>query len=153
MTALALPKTFLVPVDFSTASERALDHAILLAQKLDAKIVVLHSYELPVIGLMESTFVLPAEVAAQLQDASSKGLAALVARKKASFPRIEGVLHEGEPSAMILKTATETGADTIVMGTHGRRGLSRALLGSVTEKIVRSSPVPVLTVRGDDGKT
>ena len=54
----------------------------------------------------------------------------------------------GDPAQAILDTAKERGADLIVMGTHGRRGLSHVLLGSVAERIVRLSPVPVLTVSG-----
>jgi nucleotide-binding universal stress UspA family protein len=63
---------------------------------------------------------------------------------------VESVFVVGEPRRTILSTTVERGVDLIVMGTHGRRGLSHALLGSVAEAIVRLSPVPVLTVSGKD---
>ena len=62
---------------------------------------------------------------------------------------ISGQLRRGVPWECVLETAKETKADLIVMGTHGRKGLARALMGSVAEKVVRLSPIPVLTVRGE----
>jgi nucleotide-binding universal stress UspA family protein len=59
-------------------------------------------------------------------------------------------LERGEASAQILKIAAETKADLIVMGTHGRGGLSRLLIGSVTEDVMRKAPCPVLTVKSPD---
>jgi nucleotide-binding universal stress UspA family protein len=61
-------------------------------------------------------------------------------------PRLEGILRMGVPWEEILKAIAETHADLVVMGTHGRRGISHALIGSVAEKVVRASPVPVLSV-------
>jgi nucleotide-binding universal stress UspA family protein len=67
-------------------------------------------------------------------------------KTRATFPRAESVLVRGDPCEGILHVARERNADLIVMGTHGRRGLSRAFLGSVAERVVRTSPTPVLTV-------
>jgi nucleotide-binding universal stress UspA family protein len=61
-------------------------------------------------------------------------------------------LKTGDARDLINQTAAEVGADLIVMGTHGRRGVRRALLGSIAETVVRSAPCPVLTVRTHDGK-
>jgi nucleotide-binding universal stress UspA family protein len=60
-------------------------------------------------------------------------------------------LRDGPIVESVLAAATAFGADVIVIGTHGRRGLSHVLLGSVAERVVRQSPVPVLTVRGKSG--
>jgi len=73
----------------------------------------------------------------------------LAATRNGSTKTIGQVLmRTGDARDVILATAEEVKADLIVMGTHGRRGISRALLGSVAETVVRTSPVPVLTVRG-----
>ena len=61
--------------------------------------------------------------------------------------RYETLVISGDPAERVLETARGLAADLIVMGTHGRKGLSRLVLGSVAERVVRESPVPVLTVR------
>jgi nucleotide-binding universal stress UspA family protein len=68
---------------------------------------------------------------------------------KAPSPRvtIEHRLLEGDPATVIAETAAETGADLVVMGTHGRTGLTRFVMGSVAEDVLRKAPCPVLTVR------
>lgn len=81
-----------------------------------------------------------------LQRAAKDALNAAVAKAKERYLKTNGLLACGEPWREILEAARERGADFIVMGTHGRRGLTRVLLGSVAEKVVRLSPVPVVTV-------
>jgi nucleotide-binding universal stress UspA family protein len=73
-------------------------------------------------------------------------------RKKAShvYPNVEAKMVTGEPWEKIIETAREIGADLIVMGTHGRRGVSRALIGSVAEKVVRLATIPVLVARAEE---
>jgi nucleotide-binding universal stress UspA family protein len=63
---------------------------------------------------------------------------------------MRGITRQGETWRVIAETAEELGAGLVVMGTHGRRGLPRAILGSVAEKVVRTAPCPVLTVHGGD---
>jgi nucleotide-binding universal stress UspA family protein len=67
------------------------------------------------------------------------------------LPQAKAILRSGVPWREILSAVEDVAADLVVMGTHGRRGVSHALLGSVAEKIVRLSPVPVLTVRDTVG--
>ncbi len=88
----------------------------------------------------------------ELAKAAKKELEAsmTLAKTKANYSNIEPLLASGPPWEQILQVAKERGADLIVMGTHGRRGLSHALLGSVAEKVVRISPIPVLTVGTPD---
>src|SRR5437870_1745720 len=69
----------------------------------------------------------------------------VVAKTKARFPRVEGVWADGEPRDRIVAVAEERKADLIVMGTHGRGAVSRAVLGTVAARVVRTSPIPVLT--------
>jgi nucleotide-binding universal stress UspA family protein len=137
-------KNILVPTDFGPAATRALDVAIALATRDDARITLLHAYMTPVAtyGYGEG-IVWPIEDLAAVAKAQ---LDAALEPAKCRYPRIEGMLVVGEPWNEVLDVAKKRNADLIVMGTHGRKGLSRVLFGSVAEKVVRLSPVPVLTV-------
>jgi nucleotide-binding universal stress UspA family protein len=143
-------RTILVPTDYSPTSDAALAYAMDLAAALGASVHVLHSYETPVYGPPEATFVATPETMSAIRDAAKKGIDAAVAKHQGRGVALEGHLAEGRASEVILATAAQVGADLIVIGTHGRRGIARALLGSVTEKVVRTSPVPVLTVHGGE---
>ena len=135
-------KHILVPVDFSPPSERSLEKALLLARAFDARITLLHIWSLPAIGYAEG-LAWPID---DLQQAAREALAELYARTVKVHPNTDSVLLEGNEWRQILETAKSRGCDLVVMGTHGRRGLPRLLLGSVAERVVRLSPVPVLTV-------
>jgi nucleotide-binding universal stress UspA family protein len=139
----------LVPVDFGDASNEALEMALGLAPKLDAKITILHATWLP--PYYYSTYAeglaWPTE---ELEGQAKKALDEVVEKTRARYAKVEGKLVAGEPRDLILQAARELRTDMIVMGTHGRRGIKRALLGSVAERIVRTSPVPVLTVSARD---
>jgi nucleotide-binding universal stress UspA family protein len=138
-------KTLLVPVDFSETSEAALDYAIGLAHSLGARLVVMHSYELPVYGFPDGALVASAEVASRVMSGAQAGLDAMVERHRNGL-KIDTVLRQGVPWEEVHAVAEEVGADIIVIGTHGRKGIARALIGSVAEKIIRTSTRPVLTV-------
>jgi nucleotide-binding universal stress UspA family protein len=135
--------TLLCAVDFEPASRRAIDLAREIATPLGAEVCLLHVYQLPVYtypGLEPQ--ILP-ELLRDIIAAAGKALAEFAA--DVGVPRT--LLLEGDPARGILEGARQVGAAMIVMGTHGRRGLSHALLGSVAEKVVRESAIPVLTVR------
>jgi len=140
-------KTILVPVDLEGASKLALEHALPFAAKLGAEVVVLHVY---------STAIPPYPIAlmpepSQLEQAAREALSNLIEKTSAGRGvSVEGHVRGGDAPAEILAQAKESNVDLIFMMTHGRRGLSRALLGSVAEKVVRLSPVPVLTVRATE---
>lgn len=135
-------KTILFATDFSPASKVAFEVAGALARDYRARIIALHVIEPVRIGFSEYTaYVGPDE---------DKGHAmANLEAIKAPSPRvtIEHRLLEGEPAAVIAETAAEIGADLVVMGTHGRTGLTRLVMGSVAEEVLRRAPCPVLTVR------
>lgn len=137
----------LVPVDFSPTSDHALDAALDLAKKVGAKVTVVHAYEVPVFGLPDGAFIPSADVVTNIVDASRAALDRTVEAKKGAGVPFETLLKAGAASDVVAETAREVGAGLIVMGTHGRRGLAHALLGSVTEKVLRTAPVPVLTIR------
>lgn len=144
---LAIRK-ILVPTDFTDTSDKALDFAIELAQKFNASITVMHAYEIPVIGFPDGSLVATAEIASRIQDAGRTGLDAAVSIRSSRGVPLETVLREGNPAEEIRAVAEEMSADVIVIGTHGRRGLARALLGSVAENVIRTVTRPVLTIHG-----
>lgn len=138
----------LVPVDFSDASKAALDYAAALARKLGAAVHLLHVWELPE-PMPPGEFESAAEVTltSALQDTASKGLDAFVASAKARGLTVDHAWSErGVAWRSIVQTAEKTPYDLIVMSTHGRKGFARALLGSVTERVVRSANCPVLSL-------
>ena len=147
---MTLPKTILVPTDFGAGSDHALAYAVDLARALGAEIVVMHAYEIPMIGFPDGALVATPEMATRVSNGAQAGLTKAVEPHASSGVPIRSVLKEGGTWQTINETAQEMGAGMIVMGTHGRHGLPRALLGSVAEKVVRTAHVPVLTVHRDD---
>lgn len=141
------PKNLLVPFDFSDCSGYALDYAVGLAAKLDAKIHLVHVVAIPALGVPEAIVPINASVIDGLMADSQKELDKVASARRSTVPIGEVQLRTGDAREWILQFAEEVGADLIVMGTHGRRGVKRALLGSVAESVVRTAPCPVLTVR------
>ena len=135
----------LVPSDFGAPSGAALDYALGLASAVGASVTLFHAYEIPVIGVPDGTFVATPEMVSRIQAAAERALEVALHEHAGEAP-LESLLREGRPWEAIHEAAREVGADLIVMGTHGRHGLVKALLGSVTEKVVRTSVVPVLVV-------
>lgn len=139
-------KHILVPTDFGEPAQHALELAITLAQKFDCDLTLLHAVWIAMPVYPVATGV--AFPTQQWSDAGRQTLETAVEQLKKRHPRSEGVLTSSDPAEAIVETAKKRGADLIVMGTHGRHGLSRIFLGSVAEKTVRMSPIPVLTVPG-----
>jgi nucleotide-binding universal stress UspA family protein len=137
----------LVPTDFSETAERVLDYAVALAAKLDARIHVVHVIGIPALGIPEIGLALTSTMMDSMVRGNQAALDQLVDKRRDQAAFGEVMLRTGDARDMILQAAEEVGADLIVMGTHGRRGISRALLGSVAEMIVRTARCPVLTVR------
>jgi len=147
MTTAANIQRILVPHDFSETAQAALDYALDLAQKLGAGITVVHAYEYPVLAYPEGP-ALTADLMRQVQTAAGAALDAVVTKSRRPGIAIDSALRQGPPWSEVIAAAKEGKADLVVIGTHGRKGLSRALLGSVAEKVVRTAPCPVLTVHG-----
>ena len=137
------PTTIMVAVDFEDASRRAIDVARGLAGPLGAELCLVHVYQLPVYTYPGLEPQMMPDMSKEITGAARKALADLAENVGVA----RSVLKEGDTAEAILAAAREASASMIVMGTHGRRGLSHALLGSVAEKVVRASDVPVLTVR------
>jgi nucleotide-binding universal stress UspA family protein len=143
---MSVPKVILVPTDFSERADSALDYAIDLARKLGAKITVMHAYLVTPLDVLEGALVTTEGAAERIEAAHGAALDATIEKRKDRGVELGRLLEEGEPRDSILAAAEEVGADLIVIGTHGRRGISRAVLGSVTEWVVRHATCPVLTV-------
>lgn len=137
----------LVPIDFGEPSRRALEVATSLVERFGATVVLLHCFEVPSL-VYEGMMVSPVDLLTPIQEAAKRQLDAELAVLRSHVPRAKGILATGAPWEEVLNAVKDEDIDLIVIGTHGRRGVSRALLGSVAEKVVRLSPVPVLTVRG-----
>ena len=142
-----LPKNILVPTDLSEYAEEALDYACELAAKLDATIHIVNVIGIPALGLPELGVALTSTVIDSLIVDNQKALDELAARKCNQARMGQVLLKTGDARDLINQTAIEVAADLIVMGTHGRRGVTRVLLGSVAETVVRTAPCPVLTIR------
>jgi universal stress protein A len=142
----------LAPVDFSRSSRAALAEALLFGERFEAPVHVLHVWEVPhnvrpdLMVWIEGSDGQPVSQIAS-SDASRQMNAFLADLTPQERQRVEVALEGGDPVDKILEVANHGGFDLIVMGTHGRRGLTHLLLGSVAEKIVRRSTCPVLTVR------
>lgn len=140
-------KTILVASDCGHAASSALDWTVGFAQALGARVLVVHVYGLPLVGLPDATLMVNAETAARLSNEAQAALDAEVARVQGRGVVVAGILREGDPRDEVPALAASEGVDIIVVGSHGRRGVARALLGSVAEDLVRRSSIPVLVVR------
>ena len=132
------------PTDFSPRSQHSFRYACLLARELDARLIVLHVVPPPPIAVQGEmmAYLPPSEW--QLDEMREK-LNAMQSEEPTLT--IEHFLEEGDPASVILKVAETTPCDLIVMGTHGRTGLSRLVMGSVAEAVVRKAHCAVLTVK------
>lgn len=143
-------QTILVPVDFSTCSVLLLDEAIKIAAPLEARVVLLHVSDTPA-GLEPGTLVRPDGTAVQIREFlagdSAAQLQPFVDKLARAGVDAQGMVRTGPVVQGIHAVSEELGADMVIMGTHGRSGLARAVLGSTAEQVVRISDVPVLLVR------
>lgn len=142
-----LPRSILVPTDMSEGAEEALDFACELAQKLGATVHLLNVLGIPTLGVPELGIALTSTMIDTMVRENQEALDKLAERKRAGALIGQVILRTGDARDMICQTAKDLGVDLIVMGTHGRRGVTRALLGSVTEGVVRNAPCPVLTIK------
>jgi nucleotide-binding universal stress UspA family protein len=148
MTIERLFYRIIVPTDFSTCAEGAWGLAQRLAAAFDAELVLTHVLvETP--RYSEGPFTM--EKTRQFFEAArrwaTETLEGWAAKARGAGLRVRAVVRTGVPHEELLALATDEKADLIVIGTHGRGGINRALLGSVADRVVRLAPCPVLTVR------
>jgi nucleotide-binding universal stress UspA family protein len=137
--------------DFSPASRAAFAKAIEIARATRAQLIVAHALA-PIVPLIaEGMYVSPAtwdKIAADARAVARKQLDKVVRAAKKRMPRAAGLLVEGPPAERIIRAAKAKRADLLVLGTHGRTGLTKVFLGSVAARVVATAPCPVSTVRG-----
>lgn len=148
-------KHLLVPIDFSDCAARALDLALALAERDRAKLTLVHVSPLPP-NLRPDALVMPAGATERLRvdDYTTRGvrerldvLAAPLRERGFDVHTLAVAAPSGDVASELLCVLTDVGADAVVVGTHGRSGLSHLLLGSVAENVIRRATVPVITVR------
>jgi nucleotide-binding universal stress UspA family protein len=140
------PRTILVPTDFSANADRALDYAVALASKLGATVHVMSVIGPQFIG-SEYGFLMTTSMMAELVRREQDKLDQVVATRGKTASFSPAILETGDARLQIEQVAQRIGADLIVMGTHGRSGMRRLLMGSVAEAVTRIAPCPVLLVR------
>jgi len=135
----------LVPVDFNDCSIEALEYAVQVARQFEAAVVILHVVESASYGL---DFTLAARGdAKKLKEAVTARIEEYARAIKSQNVAVESVVHNGTPGESILAIAATKSTDLIVMGTHGRKGFTHLVSGSVAEAVIRHAPCPVLTVK------
>ena len=143
-----MAKHVLVPTDFSDYANYALDYAIELAKTLQARLTFLHVIHLTplAMGSIGGPGLIPylEDIETEIQ----QYMQTLLDRIHQEGLQGETIVVQGVPFQTIIETAESKAVDLIVMGTHGRTGLTHALMGSVAEKVVRLAPCPVLVTRG-----
>ena len=133
----------LLPTDGSDASSRAVEQAVGLARETGAGLHVLFVLE----DVPHAPETMDDAVEGQLREIGEAAIEEIEERAEAAGVDLVTEMREGVPHETILEYAEEADVNAIAMGTHGRSGLDRYLLGSVAERVVRSAEVPVLTVR------
>lgn len=140
-------KNILCPVDYSVYSEMALTYAIEFAEKYYAKLYLMHVLDIRVYDINNPDLydinIVDEETLAKLRER----LLRCVTEDTRGKIAVEALIIQGVPFAEIIKASKEYKIDLIVIGTHGRTGISHAIMGSVAEKVVRKAPCPVLTIR------
>jgi glycine betaine transporter len=140
----------LVPVDFSGHSDQALRHATMLASRLGATVELFHVVDDPFLsGAWSPEMYVPnmRELLESLIGDARQRLAVLQSSVSKEAVSVETAVATGQPASSILARAKAGRFDLIVMGTHGRTGVSHVVMGSVAERVVRKAECPVLTVK------
>lgn len=140
-------KNILCPIDYSINSEKALDYAIEFAEKYQAKLYLIHVLDIRLYDINDPDLYNVNIIDKETIDKLRERLLKCVDEDIKGRISVEAVIVQGVPFAEIVKASKDYMIDLIVLGTHGRTGLSHAIMGSVAEKVVRKAPCPVLTVR------
>lgn len=140
-------KTILCAVDLSDLSERVTKYAIMMAKSFNAELIVL--YASPPLNQYAALEVQPKALEIFGEEISAGAEKQMDKLMSSQFAGIKAAarIASGNPAEEILRAAKESNADLIIMGTHGRKGVELILFGSVAEKVVKGSKIPVLTVQ------
>jgi nucleotide-binding universal stress UspA family protein len=139
-------KRILVPTDFSESARHALRYGQSFAREYGAELLLLHVVENLTVGYASDLFPVPmAEVFEEISGYAKAELSKLGDEVRGKGLNVRELVIQGKPSAEIVRVAREETADIIVLGTHGKGMLDKALFGSTAERVIRRSPCPVLT--------
>jgi nucleotide-binding universal stress UspA family protein len=150
------PRTILVGTDFSDISDEALRAAALYAKTFHARVLVAHVFDPtpnvpPVVWSRPD--LLERSIRVEIEEAIRETLSGKTAELLQGVPEVElSVVQHPSAGRALVEIAEDEGVDLVILGSHGRSGLSRALLGSVAERVVRHAPCPVLVVRERSAK-
>lgn len=148
LDAMAAIKTILCPTDFSAHSRQGLDQIVELARALGAELCLLHVCPLLLYAIAPDAHPEAPGFEGAVKAKLTAELGALAESVRKHGVAVQTLLVDGNPGDVIAVVAAQRKVDLIAMVTHGRTGVSRLTLGSVAERTVRSSGVPVLTLRG-----
>jgi nucleotide-binding universal stress UspA family protein len=141
-------KKILVATDFSPEASAALDVALELAHASGGAVTLLHIVQMPAYSFANGTLYVPSpELVDDIIGDARRALDSVKQRCLERGSAVETHWAQGDPAAEIVRFADERGFDIIVVGTHGRRGLRRLMLGSVAEQVLRAAAQPVVSVR------
>jgi nucleotide-binding universal stress UspA family protein len=143
-------KKILVPLDGSKTAEGVLPHAKALAYSEGAEIILLNVVANPAVEFAFSDPSIAAQTVAEEEELGRKYMEEIEASIKADGFPVSVMMSEGSAANAILETADRIGADIIAMSTHGRSGAAHWLIGSVAERVVRHSKIPVMLIRSND---
>jgi nucleotide-binding universal stress UspA family protein len=138
----------LVPLDFSSSAEQALECAMELVEKFQARLTLLHVIHIPVTSEVNLAAYL-----AEMDTSAQLGMDEYLKRVETAGHTVETIILRGTPWHEIIETAKTHHVDLIIMGTHGRTGLQHFMLGSVAEKVVRLAPCTVMVTREQAAET
>lgn len=141
-------KKILCPTDFSDASKNAVRYANEFARTMNAEVIFLHVVEPRPITTDMSVAYLPIET--DLEKAAEEDLTALLEEEKDKGISAEKIVLVGQPAETIIEQSKVYDVDLIILGSHGRAGLTRLLMGSVAEAVLRKSPCPVLIIKAEE---
>ena len=147
-------KQVLFPVDFTLSSEKVLPFALDVAKKSDAKLHILYvAHDLAEMDTLAIPHPALQTFATEIKVYAEQRMKDFYDEHYEDLKGVERHIAVGDPSDEIIKLAETIGADLIIMGTHGRKGLDRVVFGSVAENVIRNSPIPVMTVNPHKVKT
>jgi nucleotide-binding universal stress UspA family protein len=143
-------KKILVPLDGSKTAEGVLPHAKALAYSEKAEMVLLNVVANPAVEFAFSDPSIAAQTVAEEEEQGRKYMAEIEAQLRADGYQVSTLIKGGSAANVILKTAEEVGADIIAMSTHGRTGPAHWIIGSVAERVVHHSKIPVMLIRSNN---
>ena len=143
--------TMLLPVDGSEISNHAATQGLMLAKALGSRVIIQYVVDISIVTLPDAELGISniEAIRKSFTEQGNKVIAAFSSSAREMGVGFEAFITEGDVHDEILKTAEEKGVELIVMGTHGRRGLNRLLLGSVAESVTKRAHCPVLLIRPD----